>query len=114
MKDKDTYTGGLLLVDHYSNFIYVLFQSHLNIHETLASKEEYEAFCCDHSVSISQYQSDNGSSFMSQTYMEQLHEFRQITSFADVGAHHHNGKAETSIHTITQMARTMMLHAGIH
>ena len=31
-----------------------------------------------------------------------------------MGGHHHNGVAERAIRTITSMARTMMLHQGIH
>jgi transposase InsO family protein len=65
-------------------------------------------------VVVQHYHSDNGSAFTSKAYSDHLGEFAQITTYAGVGAHHHNGKAERSIQTIMSMARTMMLHAAIH
>jgi len=41
-------------------------------------------------------------------------DYQQITSFAGVGAHHHNGTAKRAIRTIMQLTQTMMLHAAIH
>ena len=90
------------------------FQSHLNTHETLQSKKEFEENCRDHGVIIGSYHSDNGSCFTSAEYTRHLETFRQTTTFASVGGHHHNGVAERAIRTITSMARTMMLHQGIH
>jgi hypothetical protein len=45
---------------------------------------------------------------------EKLKRFAQIITFAGAGAHHHNGMAKRAIGMITNMARTMMLHAAIH
>jgi hypothetical protein len=58
--------------------------------------------------------SDNGTSFTGRDFSEHLSNYHQISRFAGVGAHHHNAIAERSIRTIMSIARTMMLHAGIH
>jgi hypothetical protein len=70
--------------------------------------------CQDVGVIPQQYLADNGSSFSSRGFTTHLQEFKQIISFAGVGAHHHNGIAERSIQTIMSIARTMMLHSAIH
>jgi GAG-pre-integrase domain/Zinc knuckle len=106
--ESKTFMGGALFLDHSSGFIDVRLQSHLNTHETLQSKQDFEASCRDHGVIIGSYHSDNGSSFTSAEYTRHLETFRQTTTFAGVGGHHHNGLAERAIRTITNMARTMM------
>ena len=63
---------------------------------------------------MSEYMSDNGSAFTSAGYTNHLQELAQISHYAGVGAHHHNGVAERSIQTIMSIARTMMLHQAIH
>ena len=58
--------------------------------------------------------SDNGTVFTSRDYSEHLSSFHQISKFAGVGAHHHNAQAERAIRTIMSIARSMMMHSGIH
>ena len=58
--------------------------------------------------------SDNGKAFSSKDFTDHLAQFYQISKFAGVGAHHHNAQAERSIRTIMSIARTMLIHAGIH
>jgi transposase InsO family protein len=70
--------------------------------------------CRDVGVVPIQYHTDNGSSFTSGAFANQLATFKQMATFAGVGAHHHNGIAERSIQTIMSCARTMMLHSAIH
>jgi GAG-pre-integrase domain len=111
--ENSMYAGGCLFYDHASRYINVRFQAHLNTHKTLQSKKKFEERCRDFGVIIGLYHSNNGSSFTSSDYTRHLQDFKQITSFAVVGAHHANGAAECTICTITNMARTMMLHQGI-
>ena len=66
------------------------------------------------SVVPQKYMSDNGRAFTSKQFTEHLSDFHQISKFAGVGAHHHNAQAERAIRTIMSIARTMMIHAGIH
>ena len=112
--DKDMFCGGCLFIDHASNFVHVEFQKVLTSHATINSKLSFEDFCRDHGVVASRYLSDNGSAFTSTEYSDHLSTFEQITRFAGVGAHHHNGHAERAIQTIMSISRAMMIHSGMH
>ena len=111
---SEKYIGGCLFNDHASGYVHVEFQVHLNTHETLQAKENFELFCRDHGVVPQSYLSDNAKCFTSKEFTEKLSLFEQVIRFAGVGAHHHNGNAERSIRTIMSIARTMMLHSAIH
>lgn len=112
-EDKQ-YVGGAIFVDHASGYLHVEPQVHLNTHETLQAKVNFEKHCRDLGVLPQSYQSDNASVFTSDEYARHLETFQQIQTFAGVGAHHHNSVAERSIHTVVSIARTMMLHSAIH
>ena len=111
---KTQYVGRALFTGHASGFIFVHNQVHLNSHETLQGKENFEALARDFGVIISEYLRDNATAFTSAEYREHLSKFAQVSQYAGVGAHHHNGIAERSIQTVMSIARTMMLHAAIH
>lgn len=112
--DKDMYMGGAIFVDHASGHVHVEFQTSTSSHATLESKHKYEAMARDVGVVPQTYLADNGTSFTSAAFTEKLRDFQQTIRFAGAGAHHHNGRAERAIRTIMSIARTMMLHAGIH
>ena len=112
--ESEMYTGGCLFIDHASNFVHVEYQQHLTTHQTLEAKEKFELACRDVGVVPSSYLMDNGKCFTSEEFKNKLIDFQQVTRFAGVGAHHHNGNAERAIQTIMSIARTMMLHAAIH
>ena len=82
--------------------------------KTLAATAEFERMCLGTGVIPQEYLSDNGSAFTSREYMAHLRLYSQISWFAGVGTHHHNGLAERAIQTIMSIARTMLLHAAIH
>ena len=107
------YSGGALFVDHASKFIHVEHQVSTPSHETILSKHKFETFAWDQGVVVQSYMTDNATTFTSHEFTEHLSEFRQTSTFAGVGAHHHNGVAERGIGTIISMARTMLLHAAI-
>jgi Reverse transcriptase (RNA-dependent DNA polymerase) len=107
------YAGGAIFVDSASSFIHVEHQVALTSHETLQSKHRFEAKCRDMGVFIQTYHTDNGTAFTNRDFAEELKTFRQVHTFAGVGAHHQNGVAERAIQTIMAMSRTMMLHAAI-
>jgi hypothetical protein len=111
---KQQYSGGAIFVDHASGFLFVNHQVSMDTHSTIASKERFEALCRDHGVAVAEYLSDNGSSFTAQAYRQHLEIFSQITRYAGVGAHHHNGVAERAIQTVMSIARTMLLHSAVH
>jgi hypothetical protein len=111
---KTQYSGGAIFVDHASGYVFIKEQVHLNTHETIDAKQNFEDHCRDFGVIPQTYLTDNGSAFTSTEYTAHLQNFGQISSFAGVGAHHHNGIAERSIQTVMSLARAMMLHASIH
>jgi hypothetical protein len=112
--NSDMFAGGCLFIDHASNFVHVEFQKHLNTHETLKAKQNFELMARDSGVIPQSYLSDNGGSFTSAKFTEHLGTLKQVVKFAGVGAHHHNGHAERAIQTIMSIARTMMLHSAVH
>ena len=111
---KAQYTGGCIFVDHASGYVFIEHQVHLNTQETLKAKQACENTFRDYGVIVSEYLSDNGTVFTSKEYTRHLLEFGQVTSFAGVGAHHHNGVAERAIQKIMSCARTMMMHQSMH
>ena len=111
--DKDMYSGGCMFVDHASGYIHVECQSTTSTHATITAKTSFEDMCRDHGVVPLKYLSDNGSNFTSKEFTAHLSEFKQISRFAGVGAHHHNGHAERAIQTIMSIARAMIIHAAI-
>jgi hypothetical protein len=108
------FAGGCLFIDHASNFVHVEFQKHLNTHETLKAKQNFELMARDSGVISQSYISDNGGSFTSAKFTEHLGTLKQVVKFAVVGAHHHNGHAERAIQTIMSIAWTVMLHSAVH
>ena len=111
--DKQMYAGGCIFVDHASSYIHIELQKTLSSHNTIQAKNAYEDHCRDHGIVPQKYLSDNGSSFKSREFTAHLEQFKQVTRFAGVGAHHHNGHAERGIQTIMSIARAMMIHAAI-
>ncbi|KAI2489016.1 hypothetical protein MHU86_25586 [Fragilaria crotonensis] len=75
----------------------VLSRKHLNTHETLKAKQNFELMARDSGVIPQSYLSDNGGSFTSAKFTEHLGTLKQVVKFAGVGAHHHNGHAERAI-----------------
>ena len=111
---SNQYTGGCIFVDHASGHIDVEFQTHLNSHETVKAKEQYELRCRDNGVIPQEYLTDNGAAFTSREYTNHLGDLHQHARASGVGAHHQNGRAERAIRTIMSIARAMLLHAAIH
>ncbi len=112
--NSDMFAGGCLFIDHASNFVHVEFQKHLNTHETMKAKQNFELMARDSGVIPQSYLSDNGGSFISAKFTEHLGTLKQVVNFAGVGAHHHNGHAERAIQTIISIAPTMMLDSAVH
>ena len=112
--EEQRYCGGCIFVDHSSGYIHIEFQNSLSSHETLRAKLSFEKICRDFGVVVKTYMSDNGTAFTSKDFTNHLSQYHQISKLAGVGAHHHNAQAERSIRTIMTIARTMMMHAGIH
>ena len=113
-KPEKLYSGGIVFVDHCSDFVFVDHCISPNTEESVQSKNKYEAYCRDVGVVPQSYLSDNGRAFTSQEFSSELTRLSQSSHFAGVGAHHSNGKAENTIKRIMAIARTMMIHSAIH
>jgi hypothetical protein len=112
-KDAEMYTGGTIYVDSASGFVYVQNQVSLGVIETLRGKHLFEREIGTCGVTIRAFRTDNGV-FKSKEFQDNLNIRGQFIDFSGVGAHHQNGIAERAIRTITESARTMLLHAAIH
>jgi hypothetical protein len=112
--DDKKYTGGCIFVDHSSGYVHVELQSHLNSHETLKAKEQFEAMCSTTGIVIQEYLSDNGTAFVNKDFDAHLKQFHQTIRHSGVGAHHSNGLAERAIATVMSISRAMLHHAAIH
>jgi hypothetical protein len=110
---KLKYHGGTIFVDHASSFIFLVNQSSLRVGETLQSKIAFERFAqtCGHR--IKSFRADN-MPFASKEFKADLITKGQEITFSGVGAHHQNGVAERAIQTVTQWARSMLLHQALH
>jgi hypothetical protein len=52
--------------------------------------------------------------FKANSFVKHIHETHQLVRLCGTNAHHQNGVAERSIQTISNMARSMILHASMH
>jgi hypothetical protein len=112
-KDHERFSGGTIFVDHATGFTYIYHQVSLDAPETLRGKHAFEREARSCGVEIKSYRGDNGV-YRTREFMKDLLIRGQAIKFSGVGAHHQNGVAERAIRTITESARTMILHAAIH
>jgi hypothetical protein len=97
-------------VDHMSTFVYITFHSSKAAKELVRSKTDCEQFAARYNVNIKNIRADNGV-YAAQLFREACIQKQQNLTFCAVGAHWQNGIAERFIGTITQRARTILLHA---
>jgi hypothetical protein len=56
---------------------------------------------------------DSGA-FKANYFVKHINETHQLLKFFETNAHHQNGVVEISIHSISNMARYIIIHASIH
>eukprot|EP00978_Attheya_sp_CCMP212_P022448 scaffold66993_cov42-Attheya_sp.AAC.1 len=61
--DNSMYSSGCIFVDHASGYVHNEFQAQMNTHQTLKSKEAFEAYCCDVGVIPVEYGLTNNKRF---------------------------------------------------
>ena len=64
----------------------------------------------DHDIMIDTYLADNGV-FKANTVVLHIVEYDQRMRFCGVNEHYQDGVAESSIHTVSDMVRAILLHA---
>jgi hypothetical protein len=97
-------------IDHYSKFIFPTFHETKAAAELIASKQAFQDFAARYQIKIKKIRADNGV-YSSGPFQVSCAEHQQDLSFCAVGGHWQNGVAERFIGVITQMARTILLHA---
>ena len=111
--DSQKFVGGTIFVDISSGFIQAYPQTSLCASETVLRKKRFERSLSNFGHTIYQFLGDNGV-YRSQEFQNEPKNCGQSIEFCGVGAHHQNGVAERAIRTVSESARTMMLHAAIH
>ncbi len=108
----DRYHAGTLFVDHASRYLH--FTPHLSTgsKEALQAKHSFELLAFQHNHSIKCYHTDLGI-FASNDFCLSYTQQKQRMKFCGVNAHHQNGIAERHICSITECARTMLIHTMI-
>jgi hypothetical protein len=107
---KAIYSVATIFVDNASGLDYVHIQETTSVDDTLEAKTAFESFTDQHGVTIKHYHADNGV-FAAQGFRQAVAQSQQTISFCGVGAHHQNGIAERRIRDLTEMTRSMLLHA---
>jgi hypothetical protein len=102
--------GATVIVDHFSDHVYVYLMRNLTLDKTILAKHAYERFLSSIGVIAKAYHADNGR-FADQGFRDECNRSNQTITFCGVGSHHQNGIAERKIKELTLGARTLLLHA---
>jgi hypothetical protein len=97
-------------VDHYSKYVYATFYETKASHELLYSKADFEAFSSQYNIKIQAIRADYGV-YAAKCFRDSCMKNQQQLSFCAAGAHWQNGIVERFIGTLTEKARTILLHA---
>ena len=77
----------------------------------MQSKQAMERYAQARNITIKAYHADNGI-FKAKEWVQPCHDACQQLTFAAVGAHHANGKAERRIRELQELAQTQLIHAN--
>ena len=105
------YKYATVFVDQFSGMGYIYLQKEASVEETLEAKKAFERYALSMGVIIRAYHADNGV-FKAKGWINECHTKEQGMTYAAVGAHHTNGKAERRIRELQEMARTSLIHAN--
>jgi hypothetical protein len=86
-------TGGTVIVDHYSDHVYVYLMQNLLLEETILARHGYEQFLAAINVTAKAYHADNRC-FADKGFCDECTSSNQVITFGGVGSHHQNGIAE--------------------
>jgi transposase InsO family protein len=108
---KERYRYVTVYVDHGSGLGFSYLQKSDTAKETIESKEAFERLAKSKGVYIQHYHADNGI-FKAKAWVDACKQKDQGLSFAAVGAHHTNGRAERRIRELQNMARSSLVHGS--
>lgn len=106
------YVGGCIFVDHMSNYVHVEHQLGFSSSETIRAKQNFEKLALDSGILVDSYLADNGV-FKANAFVSHIRDHNQKLRFCGVNAHHQNATAERNIRTISECARSLLLHASL-
>ena len=92
---KKRYKYATVYVDQASGLAYVYMQKTSSAEEILESKRAFENHAGTCGVIVEAYHTDSGT-FKAHAWGDECRRSRQALTFAGVGAHHANGKAESA------------------
>jgi hypothetical protein len=104
------YHAASLYMDHASRFMYLKCHYSTGGAEAVDGKQQFEQFANTQGVKIKAYRADNGI-MAKREYMASIELNQQKITLSGVNNHSQNGIAEWNIRTISDRARTMLLHA---
>ncbi len=99
-----------VIVDHYSDHVYVFFMHDLSLEETILAKHAYEHYLSSIGVTAKAYHADNGC-FADKGFKDDCIASNQTITFCSIGSHHQNEIAERKIKELTLGICTLLLHA---
>ncbi len=105
--------GATILVDHYSDYVFVALMRNLTLDETLLAKTSFERHANEGGVNIESYCADNGR-FANSGFQQAGQDCDQKITYCAVGAHHQNRIVERRIKEFTLISQTLLLHAKRH
>ena len=106
--------GGTIFRDAATGIIWIENQVSLGANETVMAKVKFEEWLWDlAAVEIRHFHSDNGI-YTADEFKADCSRKDQTQSFSGVGAQHQNAAAERAIRTITEMARSFLVHTSLH
>ena len=107
---KKRYKYATLYIDQATGLGFTYLHKTDTAEETLAGKRAFERYATSRGVQIQAYHADN-EIFKSRAWVDACDKQNQELTFAAVGAHHTNGKAERRIRELQELARTTLNHA---
>jgi hypothetical protein len=102
----------MLFIDLASRYLHLTPHFSTGAKEAIQEKHLFELFASQHHRQITCYHTDNGI-FASKEFRSCCKQQNQKIKYCSINAHHQNGIAKCYIHTITERARTMLIHATI-
>jgi hypothetical protein len=106
------YQAGTLFVDHASRYLHFTPHHSTGANEAVQAKLHFELHANTYNRLVKSYHANNGV-FCSNLFRDSRLSRGQHLQFCGVNAHHQNGIAEQYIRTITERARTMLIHSMI-